>query len=960
MPLTLPTLRMIAGTIALMSAAPFASTATAQVPVASLVSRVDIPYTQFKLKNGLRVIVHTDRKAPLVAVSVWYGVGSKNEPADKTGFAHLFEHLMFNGSENAPGDFFEPLQQVGATDFNGSTWFDRTNYFETVPTSALEVALFLESDRMGHLLGAVTQKTLDNQRSVVQNEKRQGDNQPYGLVQYAQIAGLLPADHPYGHTTIGSMADLDGASLADVKGWFTDHYGPNNAVLVLAGDIDASTARTLVTRYFGDIPTGKAVAPVAVPIPTLPARKDMVLKDHVATTRLYRWWTVPGVNDPDSAPLSVGASVLGGLASSRLDNALVRDEQLAVHVTANVDSFAQLGFFEVTADIKPGVDPVVVGKRLDALLADYFARGPTADEVQRVATTDVAGRISGLEQVGGFGGKATTLAEGALYSGRPDEYKKEMADIAAATPAKVTAAMRKWLNRPVFALSVVPGDRDAYSEAGGAKARTGIISAPAFYHDPDQAPRPLAPVADVDRSKLPTVGAIPNVDFPDVETATMSNGIKVHFARRDTVPTIRMAVVFNAGKAADPKERKGTQALMLAMLKEGTRSLNSIQIAEAQERLGAAIGVGASRDRTIVSLFALTPNLAPSLDLMADIIENPAFDAKELERIRAAQLTQIAQERTDPANMASRALFPALFGADHPYGIAASGSGDPDVVKNLTRDELANFHRKWIRPDNAVIFAVGATSLAELMPMLEARFGKWPVTRDLPGAKNFDVPTPAPQPRIILVNRPQSPQSMILAGELLDTKLGDDLVDLLSANDILGGNFLSRINMDLRETKGWSYGVGASVDRNEQRTAYILKAPVQADKTGESIAALRDQMAAFLTTKGVTPEELARTVNGSMRELPGNFETSSDVLNEMQRDALLKRPFDYVESLAARYRGQSAAVLDATARKMIDPSKLVWVVVGDKAKVLPQLQALNLPITIIDGTVIDSTAPVAK
>ena len=306
------------------------------VPVADLVKQVNIPHDSFTLPNGLRVYVHTDRKAPIVAVSVWYDIGSKNEPKGKTGFAHLFEHLMFNGSENSPGDFFEPLQEVGATDSNGTTWFDRTNYFETVPTPALERALYLESDRMGHLLGAVTQAKLDNQRAVVQNEKRQGDNQPYGLVEYAQLEGLLPATHPYGHSTIGSMADLDGASLEDVKGWFRANYGPSNAVLVLAGDVDVATAKTLVAKYFGDIPSGKKIVDPTVDIPTLPARKEVVLKDRVATTRLYRYWSVPGLNDKDSVPLNIFASVLGGLASSRLDNELVKKEQVAVAVTASI------------------------------------------------------------------------------------------------------------------------------------------------------------------------------------------------------------------------------------------------------------------------------------------------------------------------------------------------------------------------------------------------------------------------------------------------------------------------------------------------------------------------------------------------------------------------------------------------------------------------------------------------
>lgn len=934
-----------------LAAAPFSAPAVAQVPASELVGKVDIPYSEFRLKNGLRVIVHTDRKAPVVAVSIWYDFGSKHEPQGKTGFAHLFEHLMFNGSENAPGDYFEPLQQVGATDFNGTTWFDRTNYFQTVPTSALEVALFLESDRMGHLLGAVTQEKLDNQRGVVQNEKRQGDNQPYGLVEYAQLAALLPSTHPYGHSTIGSMADLDSASLADVKQWFAEHYGPNNAVLVLTGDIDAPTAKRLVTKYFGDIPAGPEMKPVSVDIPTLEARKDVELRDRVATTRLYRWWTAPGLNDPDAAPLAVGASVLGGLASSRLDNKLVKDEQLAVRVTADLQQFAQLSIFEVTADVKPGVDPALVSKRLDEILADYIAKGPTADEAKRVAMTDVSGRIGAMEQVGGFGGKAAVLAQSALYSGTPDAYKKQMMEVATATPDKVRAAMNRWLTRPVATLSVVPGEREAYSEAGATApaGRSGVTSAPARYLDDGEAAT-LRPSADVDRSHLPQVGSFPNVDFPDVQTTTLSNGITLHFARRDTVPTVRMSISFDAGKAADPKDARGTQALMLAMLKEGTRTRDSIQIAEEQERLGASIGVGASADRTVVSLYALTPNLGPSLDLLSDIVLNPAFDARELERVRAAQLTQIAQESTEPRSIASRTLMPLLYGAEHPYGIAASGSGDPAVVKALTRADLERFHAAWIRPDKAEIFAVGDTTLEQLKDALEQRFASWPAAAVPPGAKNFAATPPSPVSRIVLLDRPQSPQSVIYAGQLLKGKGGDDLVNLLSANDILGGDFLSRINMDLRETKGWSYGVTSLIDRNEENIAFVIVAPVQADRTGDSIAAIRADMADFLGGNGVTAEELKRTSNGSIRELPGGFETSSAVLTEMQRDALFGRPFDYVESLADKYRAQTASALDTAIRQAVAPDAIVWVVVGDKAVVKPQLDRLGIPVEVMDSS----------
>jgi predicted Zn-dependent peptidase len=427
-------LGLAASTLALSTglAAPLVPAAFAReaqpAPISELVKAIDIPHEEFTLKNGLRVIVSTDRKAPIVAVSVWYHVGSRYEPAGKTGFAHLFEHLMFYGSENADGPFFARLEDIGATDWNGTTWFDRTNYFETVPTGALDRALFLEADRMGHLLGAVTQVKLDTQRGVVQNEKRMGENNPYGLVEYAQLAALFPDGHPYRHSTIGSMADLNAASLDDVKTWFRTHYGPNNAVIVLAGDIDVPTAKAKMEKWFGAIPAGPAPTDVDASVPTLPADVEKVMKDNVATVRLYRNWVVPGINGTDLPLLDLSMSIFGGLASSRLDNVLVRQDKTAVGVSASIQTFEKVSLAEITVDVKPGADPVAVGKRLDALLADYLAKGPTADEVTRAATRVMSGTIGGLEQVGGQTGKAVTLAEGAVYSNDPDRYRKDLAD----------------------------------------------------------------------------------------------------------------------------------------------------------------------------------------------------------------------------------------------------------------------------------------------------------------------------------------------------------------------------------------------------------------------------------------------------------------------------------------------------------------------------------------------------
>ncbi|WP_156680402.1 M16 family metallopeptidase [Sphingomonas profundi] len=930
-------------------------------PVASLVQAVKIPYSQFTLPNGLRVIVSEDRKAPVVAVSVWYHIGSKDEPKGKTGFAHLFEHLMFNGSENANDDFFKPLETVGATDYNGTTWFDRTNYFETVPTGALDLALFLESDRMGHLLGAIDKTKLDNQRAVVQNEKRQGDNEPYGLVEYAQLNTLFPEGHPYHHSTIGSMADLDAASLEDVKNWFRAHYGPNNAVLVLAGDIDRKTAEAKVKQWFGAIPRGPETARPEVTVPTLPKPVDQVMKDRVATTRIYRNWVAPGLNDPDAVPLDIALTIIGGLSSSRLDNSLVRKDKVAVSTSAGLQEFEKISLIEITANVKPGVDAAGVATKLDAQIAAFLKDGPTADEVKRAATREVAGRISGLESVGGFGGKAVTLAEGAVYSNDPDKYAKDLAEYAAATPQTVLAAARKWLGRPVYRLTVEPGERSA---ADMAAAGGGMARGPFYYRDPKQggaaapaasmaapvakpAPPPAPKQAPGPSRTAPPVQPIGDLVFPAIERATLSNGIEVVLARRTTVPTVRVSVAFDAGNAADPKAKLGTEALTVALLDEGTTTRDSIRIAEEQERLGATISSAAGMDSTSVSLFALKPNLAPSLDLLADVIQNPSFKPEEVERLRGQLLARIAAEKTQPNSIALRELPPLLYGPAHPYGIPFTGSGTEAGMKAATRADLVAFQQAWLRPDNAKIFVAGDITLAELTPLLEARFGTWKAPAVPKGTKLFRQDRMARPSRIVLIDRPQSPQSLILAGEVLPVKGTDDPIALITANEVLGGSFTSRLNMDLREDKGWAYGVGTQVRMVKENAPLIVYAPVQTDRTGDSIKAMLADMSAFLSTKGIDPDERDRMVNNSVRSLPGSFETSGDLLGAIMRNALYGRPDDYYTRLADRYRALTPAALDTAARAAIDPKRLIWVVVGDAAKVRPQLDGVGLPVEVV-------------
>jgi len=902
--------------------------------VAELLEGVEIPYERFTLDNGLTVLVHEDRKAPIVAIAAWYNVGSKDEPVGQAGFAHLFEHIMlFNGTEHIP-NLIEPLREMGATNWNGTTWFDRTNYFQTVPTPALDRGLYIESERMGYLLGALTQERLDAQRGVVQNEKRQGDNQPYGMTFYRILERLFPEGHPYRHSTIGSMADLDDASLEEVRQWFRDNYGPNNAVLVLAGDINVAEARPLVERHFGQIPRGPDNIPAAADIPTLNARIDDTMQDRVANTRLYRTWVVPGLAHDDTLELDVAAQVLGGLNSSRLDRILVRDEQSAVSVSSNVLPFQRVSMFFVTVDVKPGVDPAAVSTRLDQLIAEFIASGPTEDEIQRVATQQVFGSVLSIEQVGGFNGKTVALANSAVIAGDPDFYERNLRAYGAVTPADVRGVMGRWLTRPPYALRVDPGTREPYQEASA-------TGRPA----PDNSPPTAQP-----RDPMPPIGTIADLDFPDVQRGQLSNGIKVVYARRAAVPVTYVAFDFDAGIAADPQGAFGTQRLMLSAMTAGANGRDAMQIAEQQERIGASIGTNGSLDRSSATLSVLSANLGLGLDLFADIVLRPDFEASEVARLRDQQLSAIAVEGTQPNGLAQRVLPPLIYGANHPYGRPPSGLGSQASVQPLNRDALIAFHQTWIRPETARVFVVSDRPLNEIIRALNARFGSWRGAATPAGRKDFTTPIPQPRSRIVLVDRPQSPQSVIYAGAVLPVQGSDDTLALVAANEVLGNNFLSRINTEIRERRGWSYGLSGVVQLRQYQTPYVIAAPVQADRTGDSIRVLIEQINAFNGAEGVSESEHVRTINGNIRQLPGAYETAGAVLGALRSNAIYRRPDNYWESVASRYRAMSAADMDAAARSVIDPSRFVWVVVGDASVVRPQLTGLGLDVEVVPAS----------
>lgn len=901
----------------LLLALPFA--AAAKAPANPSVP-IDIPAETFKLDNGLTVIVHTDRKAPIVAVNLWYHVGSKNERPGRTGFAHLFEHLMFQGSENNKGEFISPLEELGATDLNGTTDADRTNYFANVPTTALDTALFMESDRMGHLLNAIDQKVLDEQRGVVQNEKRQGDNAPYGKAFESILAGLFPEGHPYRWETIGSMDDLNAATLEDVKHWFETWYGPANTVLVLAGDIDVATAKEKVTKYFGDIPPGPAHTRLKADVPTLGSNKRELMHDRVGLARVTRAWAAPGVGGRTAEELGLAARILGGSKTSRLNKRLVLDEQIAASVAVYYYPLEIAGLFVVQADAKPGVDVATLEATIDAELSRFLKDGPTAEEVKRAQSVIQAQVIRGAERIGGFGGKADVLAECYTYIGNPQCYRDSLANLAAATPASIAEHARKWLQRPHYTLEIQPF--------------------------PDY--KPVASTVDR-KAGVPKTTQFPDLSFPEIQRGQLANGVPVLLAERHETPVVQVRFMFDAGYAADHGRKLGTASFTLGMLDEGTSKRSSVQIAEEAEMLGAQFGTYSSLDASGLGLSALKGNLQPSLNLVADLLMNPSFAAKEMERLRGQWLASLEQEKKEPNSLAMRVLPPLIFGKAHPYGIPMTGSGNETSVKSITADDLRQFHRDFLRPDNMTVVIVGDTNMAEITAALNQAIGNWkPATATRP-SKNLPQVERPKAARIFLIDKPNAEQSLILAGQTLPSAAAPDYLQTNTAISAFGGLFSARLNMNLRENKHWAYGAYAWASPARGQRLLSASAGVQSDKTVESLQEMQREFVELVGKREITAEELQSVVNNDVRSLPGYYETSGAVTAEIANMVLFGRPDDYVRTMKARTEAQTLEQVRKAAKDHIDPATLTWVVVGDLKKIEAGIRALNLgEVQVID------------
>ncbi len=880
---------------------------------------IDVPFTKFTLPNGMRLIVHEDHKAPIVAVNVWYHVGSKNEKPGKSGFAHLFEHLMFNGSENFNTDYFQALEAIGATDLNGTTSDDRTNYFQNVPVGALDQVLWLESDRMGHLLGAIDQAKLDEQRGVVQNEKRQGENQPYSKGYDIIQKEMYPPHHPYGHTVIGEMEDLNAASLTDVQEWFKAYYGAANAVLVIAGDITPEMAYEKALKYFGNIPAGPTISRPGVNIPKRFGNSRALYQDRVPQSQITMVWNTTQWGTKDGVWLDLLSDVLAAGKNSRLYKKLVYEKQICPSVYAYVNYMEISGNFYIQADVKPGKTVEEVETAINEIMDEFLAKGPSEEEVSRVKASYFANRLKGLERIGGFGGKSDLLAENEVFGGSPDYYKKQMRWYHETNAKNIHEAAKKFLSDGRFTLVCNPFPE--YTVTG----------------------------TEADRSKAPEVDKKVNAKFPDLQRATLKNGMKVVLAQRTESPTVVASLMFDAGYCSDKFGGKsGLASISMKMLSEGTKTLNSLQISEKLQLLGAGLSANSDLDYSYVTLNALKPSLDPSLDLMADIVLNPSFPEADFKRLQDQQVNQIANEKKQPQSMVMRVMPELLYGKDHPYGMPMSGSGEEDVVKTLTVNDVRDFHQRWLRPNNATIVVSGNITMPELIEKLEKRFDKWQKA-EVPKKVIPEVKTATATNKIFLIDRPESEQTLIISGYLTKPYGQVDEAAIEQMNNVLGGDFTSRINLNIREDKHWSYGAGTFIQNTRGQRPYLVFTSVQTDKTKESVQEIVKEVNAFVGEKPMTQAEFDKTKQNTVLGMAGMWETNAAVNGSVRSLVKFGLKDDYWKTYTDRVQKLGLQDVQNVAKTIIQPGNLGWFMAGDAEKTLPGLQQLGMEVIQIDA-----------
>ena len=881
---------------------------------------------KYTLPNGLEVILVEDRKLPLVAVNIWYHVGPANEAPGLTGFAHLFEHMMFAATKHAPRGLVDQLMEgAGATDSNGSTDFDRTNYYDTLPSNQLELALWAHADRMGYLLDVLDQKALTNQQDVVRNERRESiENHPYGIVEEALFANLFPKTHPYHANIMGSHADIQSARLADVRDFFTRYYAPNNASLVIAGDIDKAGARALVAKYFGTFKRGADVAKPNVATPVITAERRVTVADRVELERVIIGYLTTPAYQPDDAELSIAAQILAGGKASRLYKALVYDKQLAQDVSASQHGYALSSVFEIDVTARPGHSAQEIETAIDAELDALIKTGPSEQEVQRAQYAIETSLLTSVEKIGGDG-LADIVNEYNQYTGEPDYLAKDLERYRRVTPADVQRVLAAQLRKNArVVVHGVPGTPVLAPEVPVTKPK-------------DKPPKATGTNADEAwRHQVPKAGPAPRITLPAAQSFKLANGMTVIHHHNPALPLVAAELIVRAGASANPPAQPGLAGFTAAMLDEGTANRSAPQIAEELAQLGAAIGISSGAESTRISFLSLKANFAGTLAIAAELLRNPAFPEVEVERQRSSRLAELTQHGEDASAVADLVALNVLYGPQHPFGHGELGT--EAAIAATTRADLAGFWQRHYLPNNAALVLSGDLTQAEAQALAEASFGSWKA-----GALTANVAAAAvtTKANVVLVHKADATQTALQVTLLGPDRKTPDFAPLEVMNAALGGLFTSRINNKLREEKGYSYGVFSQFDYRRTAGPFDIAGSVRTNATGASVAEIMKEVKA-MREHPLPAGELDNAKNAQVLSLPGHFDTNEGVGASLAGLFVYDLPLDYYSTLAQQFSTVTAAQVQDAARKYLVPEKLVVVAVGDRKKIEPQLKKLKL------------------
>jgi zinc protease len=904
----------------------------------------ELKYETYTLPNGLKVITHEDHRLPLVAVDLWYHVGPLNEREGRTGFAHLFEHMMFEGSEHVGEKaHIKFVDGAGATDVNGTTNFDRTNYFETLPANQLELGLWLESDRMGFLMEGLDRKLLQNQRDVVRNERRQGEGRPYHIADETEYHLLFPKGHPYYASVIGSHADIEAARIADIRDFHQQFYTPNNASIAIAGDFDPAQLKALLTKYFGPIPKGPEVKPVAVVTPPITAQRRATVTDTVALPRLDIAWLSPAAFTAGADDVDVAMFVMGGAKASRLDEALVYKTQVAQSVTCEADPEKLVGVAGCTIVAKPGVTLESLEATTWAELAKLQADGPTAAEVDAAKTTRLSQKITGLQRLGGFGGVADTLDKYNQYTGDPGYLSKDLASIEAVTPASVKAASEKYFTKDsAVVVYTVKGE----------KVRDDVPRSPDDTDADVKITNPYTPefeAAQAWRKTVPKAGPPVTAHLPVPEVFTLANGLKVFVVPQRSLPVLSATLTARAGSENNAAAKAGLASLTAQALGEQTTTRDLKTLADAQERLGTRVVATGAIDGASVSMTVLTDHTHAAMDLFADVVEHPAFKEEDLDRLRKQRLVGIKQEGDNVQAMAVRVGPKLLFG-EQPYGNSLVGT--TESLSSLTRADVTGFYAEHYGPADSALVLVGDVTTADARKLAEAYFGGW--TGKASAAVTLSPAPVPPVTHVVIVDKPGAPQTALFAYGLGVPAGSPDLQTIQVANYTLGGAFASRINMNLREVHGYTYGASSVFRTYRGGGPFLAGGLVRTDVTGAAAKELMGEIKKFPDAPP-TEAELNEARTASVQSLPGAFETNAAIAGSMSNIFLFDRPLDYYAKLPAKYAAVTAADVERVAKEDVHPGQLIIVAAGDRAKIEPQLKDAGLgPVEVrdIDGALV--------